>query len=126
MSLVRMTADFHDASKAEARLRAAANRLHAMAGEVAQAKQVKEFASDRRKNLLARYMAPLLASGSGATAAEMVARANPEYQQELDEQAEQYAAAERVLSEHGATMATFDAARSLLSMSKESMRVMQG
>jgi hypothetical protein len=117
--------DFNDTRQAEQRLRDASNKLHALAPDVAHAKQVLDFAGDRRKNLLARYMAPLLLH-SGVSAAETHARADAAYQAEFEALAEQSQAAEQVLAEWRATSATFDAARSLLSFSKETIRQLEG
>lgn len=119
------SADFTDSATAEKRLRAAANKLHKLVPEVAHARQVIEFASDRRKNLLAEYVAPLLAAGMGVAAAEHTARADPEYQARFEEQATQLRDAYAVVKLWEATQATYDAARSLLSMSKELIRNLQ-
>ena len=118
-------ADYTDSAKSEQRLRAAANKLHELAPAVAKARQVKEFSSDRRKNLLARYMAPLLIGGSVASA-ETTARADMDYGMGLDDLARQYREAEEVLAEWAATNATFEASRSLLSLSKELLRSLDG
>lgn len=117
-------ADFTDSQHAEQRLRDAANRLQRMAKDVAKAKQVREFASDRRKNLLARYQAPLLATTSYA-ASEPIARANEAYQAEFEDLAAQFADAEHVLAEWAATNATLEAARSILSLNKTLIQNMQ-
>lgn len=117
-----MSADFSDSAKAELRLRNAANRLHGMTAAVAKARTIKEFSGDRKKNTLARYMASKLIGGSGVAAAEMLARATPEYQAEQETLEAQYRDACAVIAEWDATFATFEAARSLVSMSKQLMR----
>ena len=113
--------DFTDLVGIEKQLRKATNALHDMAENVAKARQVKEFASERRKNLLARFMAPMMSDRSAATA-EAVGRANPDYMLQLKGLENQYLDAERALAKWDATKATFEAARSLLSLGKEQIR----
>ncbi len=120
-------ADFTDTARAEERLRAAANKLHELVPAVAKARQIKEFAGDRRKMLLASYVAPLLIDGkTGVAAAEHIARANLEYQLEFKTHSQHYEDACATIAEWEATQATYDAARSLLSFSKEHLRTMEG
>ena len=121
-----MNPDFHDTAKVEKRLRDATNRLHAMVNDVALARQIKEFSSDQRKTILARYVAPLLAAGQSAVAAEAMARASDEYRAEAEIHAKQYQHAEKVIATWYAVNATWEAARSLFSMSKETMKQLNG
>lgn len=114
--------DFTDVVHVEKRLRDATNALQEMTGDVASALTVKEFVSERRKNLLASYMSPLVAKGMGVAAAEAEARATAGYVGQVNLQAEQYEAAEKVLAKRDAMRAMFDASRSILSLSKESLR----
>lgn len=116
-----MQPDHNDALKVEQRLRAATNELHKLAEPVAMARQVKEFSSERRKALLAQFTVPLLIGNSSA-AAEAMARANPEYLAGLTALEEQYRTSENMIAKWQATICTFDAARSLMSMSKEQLR----
>lgn len=121
-----MTADFTESAKVEQRLKNSTNDLHKMGPDVALARQVKEFVSEQRKNLLARYVAPLLKSGRSAPQAENMARASDEYRKEIALLEKQYQHAESVIAKWGATMATYEAARSLLSFSKETLRQLDG
>jgi len=118
--------DFTDIKKVSERLRNANNALHEIVPEVAKARQIKEFASDRRKALLARCTAPFLEAGDSVASAEAKARANDSYKTELEILAAQYQFAEHTLAKYSALQATFDAARSLLSMSKETFKQLQG
>lgn len=115
-------ADFTDTAKVERRLRDATNELHKLVDSVALARQVKEFSSERRKTLLARFAAPLMAETKSLSPAESLARWGPDYIKELTELETQYREAERTISKWQATQATFEAARSLLSMSKELLK----
>lgn len=117
-----MQPDHNDALKVEQRLRAATNELHKLAEPVAMARQVKEFSSERRKALLAQFTVPLLADNNSSAAAEAMARATPEYLAGLTALEDQYRNAEQAIAKWSATVCTFDAARSLMSMSKEQLR----
>ena len=77
----------HDILELEQRMTAAVDEIHRRSSAVAMARQVKEYASDMRKNLLATYSAPLLKDNSSA-AAETLARSNPQFQDELAAQME--------------------------------------
>lgn len=115
--------DFTDSAKVEARLKAATNRMQSLVGDVALARQVKEFASERRRMLLAKYSAPLLDSGRSQPQSEALSRASAEYKTELAMLEKEYQHAERTLAEWEAQKAIYEAARSLLSFSKETLRL---
>ena len=118
--------DNHDISQVEARLKDATRRLHQLAPQVGAAKQIRQFDTDRRKNLLAKYVVIALKEGHSATAAEAYGRSDPSYQTELEGLSKQYEGAEKTIAEWDSEFASFEAARSLLSMAKESMRVLEG
>jgi hypothetical protein len=109
----------------EKRLKKTITNIHALAPLVGTAKQVREFNSDQRKNLLARYMLPYLKGGASAASAEVDARADASYQSEFERLGEGYAAAEKTIAENTAAYATFEAARSLLSIAKETMKTLE-
>src|SRR6266496_1912620 len=94
--------DHSEVSKIEWRLKSCSKRLHDLAPMVGAAKQVREFNTDRRKNLLARHSIKPLKSGASYAAAETEGRADPVYVVELEKLAEQYEEAEK-------TIATWDA-----------------
>ncbi len=119
-------ADFTSMVHTEKRLREFVNELAYLAPQRAKALQVIEFASENRKNLLARYMAPLLAEGKSVAAAEVIARADATYQANIVEQESQVRDAHAVDGEWRALMCKYDAARSLLSYGKEHLRTMEG
>ncbi len=101
-------------------------KLHQLAGRVGGAKQVREFASDQRKAALSVEVVKALKDGESATAAEHIGRASASYRQHLEVLAGQYEAAESTIAEWQAEMASFEAARSLLSFSRESLRQLEG
>jgi hypothetical protein len=108
--------------KVQRRLETARNDIHKMAPMVGSAKQVRDYDSDRRKNLLAKHMLPHLKAGGSAAAAEVDARANASYQVEFEALATQREAAEKTIAGWDAAFASFEAARSLNSMLKETWR----
>ena len=114
--------DAHDLIEIEARLSATADELIKRTSAVAMARQIKEFASDQRKNLLARYTAPMLKDNS-ATAAETCARSDPQYQHELDELADQYRQAEKHIAAWDALHCKLEALRSALSFGKSQVQM---
>ncbi len=118
--------DNHDISEVEQRLRSCSKRLHQLSASVGASKQIRQYDTDRRKNLLAKYVVRALKEGHSATAAEAYGRSDDGYQAALEAIAAQYEHAEKVIAEWDAEYASFEAARSLLSMAKESMRVLEG
>jgi len=109
--------DAHDIIELERRLAATVEELHSRASAVAMSRQIKEFISDQRKNLLAKYTAPLLRDNS-ATAAETLARANDDYEAEFERLQDQYRTAEKHLAKWDALHCQFEAARSALSLAR--------
>ena len=114
--------DDEQAQKIITRMQTASKQLNDNAESVGKAKQIREFASERRKNLLAQYVDADLPS----TKAEQVARKNPEYLQKFDQLAAQSEDAEIVIAKDSATRHSFEAARSLLSFNRESLRQLEG
>jgi hypothetical protein len=118
--------DNHDISQVETRLKDATRRLHQLAPQVGAAKQIRQFDTDRRKNLLAKYVVRALKEGHSATAAEAYGRSDEAYQTELAVMSREYEASEKTLAIWEAEQCSFEAARSLLSMMKESLKVLEG
>lgn len=110
----------------EARMRSCTKRLQDMVPQVGAARQIKEFSSDRRKMALSMAMMPFLKDGDSATAAEANARASAPYGIAMDAMEEQYRTAETTLAQWTAEQASFEAARSLLSMQKQVMNELKG
>lgn len=116
-----MIADSSTAEAVAERLKTATANLHRMANDVGHARQVKEFITDMKRNLLAKYVVKALKGGETATAAESIGRADPEFQRELGALAEQHGAAEKTIALWKAETCSFDAARSLLAMQRETI-----
>lgn len=100
------------------RFEAARNYLKAKADEYGEAKQVKEFSSDRRKQCLARFKRAFINNGDSDAVADTKARSMDEYAMELDKLAEQHKSAEQSIAKYDAADASFRAAQSLLSFTK--------
>lgn len=110
--------DGSDIAELEKRLLGALEELRQRTEAVAQAKQVKEFVTDMRKSLLARYKLPYIKEGESDTKSDTYARSDESYIKELKELANQYQTAEKHITAFDVSMAKFEAARSLLSMAK--------
>lgn len=109
---------------AQAQLNKCALRLAAMSMELALAKQLKEYDSDRRKQALAVAMKVFLDSGESAAAAECKARAGDYYANKLAELGEQYKSALQTIEKADATRVLFEAARSLLSVERAKINIL--
>jgi hypothetical protein len=116
--------DFSESTAVAERMQRATKRLHDMAAMVGIAKQIREYDSDRRKNLLATYMIKYLKEDNGVSASDAMARADERYQEELKRLGEQLADAEKTIAQWNAEQASFEAARSLLSFSKATMEIL--
>lgn len=112
-------ADFSDCLALQKKLVLAADKLSAMAGNVAMARHVTTFDSDRRKRALALSAAPLLAAGESSAAAETSARSSPEYQAAMTELGKQYTSAEKTLVEFETTKLQWETARSLIAFQRD-------
>ncbi len=115
-----MPADHSDIMEVEIRLKQCTKDLHDMVEEVAAARQVKEYDSERRKNALSKSMANF--TGVSSTQSQNLARTSHSFLQEIESLASQYQEAERAILKWQATLASFEAARSLLSFSRETLR----
>lgn len=97
--------------------------ISALVPAYALARQVIEYDSDRRKQLLARIAAVALRTGMSATQADTASRATPEYSEELDKLADQLKQAYEVVARWQSLMARLDAARSILALTRETMKL---
>lgn len=113
-----MKADFSETAELQQRLTGAADALSAMTGDVAIARHVREFDSDRRRRALAIAAAPLLKAGLSSAAADTEARASEVYAAAMKQLGKEFLAAETALAEWEARKIQFECARSLLSMTK--------
>src|ERR1051326_3680839 len=112
-----MATDAHDLYKLSRDLERLALSIEEIGPELAKAKAIRDFDGDRRKNLLAEFVSPLLYNHS-ATAAESVARANPEFQTRFKTLSADLMAAYVTIAKESGLQARFEAARSILSVTK--------
>jgi ATP-dependent helicase/DNAse subunit B len=121
-----MNPDHSEHLKVANRMKEAVRRLESMATSVGVARQIREFNSDMRKTALSVEVVKSLKAGESATAAEHIARASTVYQNKMADLAKQYADCETVLAQWNTEQMAFEAARSLLSFSRESLRNLGG
>jgi hypothetical protein len=118
--------DRSDQEIIERRLMDATRKLHQLAPLVGAARQVIEFASDMRKNALAKQQRRYIERGEGAANSEALARSDPLYLQDIQAIELRVTEAYRVRAEWDATMCSFEAGRSLLAMTRETLRTLDG
>lgn len=120
-----MTADYETSLGIARRMNSAVMELVKMSGEVAQARQVKEFNSDRLRRAFSVLVVEQLNNppNSAISAAEHRARASDTWGAALNDLGEQYKTAIRVLETYEAIKTQYEAARSLLSLEKEKIRL---
>jgi hypothetical protein len=116
------TADYGDIASLQQRISECSDALSEMAIDLGKAKHCLEFSSDMRKRALARAMQPALAGGDAVSKAEAEGRASPGYEREIAILDRQHEAAEIVVAQWEAKRCCWETARSLLSMSKETIR----
>jgi hypothetical protein len=88
------------------------------------ARQVIEFDSDRRKQLLGLCAAKHSELASSMSMAESLARSSDGYAEELDKLAQSLKSAYEAQAKWQALMARLDAARSLMALSRETLKQM--
>ena len=101
----------------------AVNAMQKMAPELATARQVKEFSSDRLKRAFSVLVVQEINNGKSAAAAEHTARSTDRWGADLNDLSEQHRSALRVIEEYNAMQTQYEAARSLLSVEKEKMKL---
>jgi hypothetical protein len=92
--------------------------MEKLAPALGMAKQIVEFASDRRRSALSVNVVPHLKSGESATAAEHLARSCDAYKLEMTRILNETAAAEKTIAQWVLAKIKFEASRSLLSTEK--------
>jgi hypothetical protein len=117
--------DHSDILIIQKRLENAVREIRNMTALMGNAKQVRDYDSDRRKNLVAIHSLPYLKAGHSVASAELEARASLIYRQELEELSNQRSNAEQTIAKWDAAFCTYEAARSLLSMAKETIRTIE-
>lgn len=113
-----MSTDHDTIQKTQAQMNRCAMDLAKLANDVGDAKQVREFSSDRLKRAFSVSVAEFLEAGDSGVAAEHKARAGKAYGAALHDLGEQYKTAMRVIEKYEALKVMFESARSILSTEK--------
>ena len=100
--------------------------LRTLAPHVGSARQIKEFSNDQRKNALAVEQVRFIQRGESVAAAENLARSSPTYLERFKELEKIYADACGTIAQWEAVMSRFDACRSMLAMSRETLKTLEG
>ena len=87
------------------------------------ARQVKEFSSDQRKNALASIQLNYIQQGRSVAESEQSARANPLYLEKIKALEKSYADACATIAKWEATFARYEACRSMLALSRETLKL---
>lgn len=111
--------DHDTVSKAQAQMNRCALDLAKMASDVADAKTVKEFSSDRLKRAFSGAVAEFLVVGDGLGASEHKARASTQYGAHLVDLELQYKEAMRIIERHDALRVCFQSAQSILAVERQ-------
>lgn len=106
-------ADFQDITAIHRELVTVTDEIILRSSEVAKARAVREYDSDRRKRLLAECTEPHIAAGDSATAAEVRARASAKYREGMGALFSELQAAEKAIAADNARHARLDALRSI-------------
>lgn len=117
----QMFTDSDTIAKAQKQMNAAALEIASMANDVADAKTVKEYNSDRLKRALSGSVAVFLDEGLTGVAAEHKARASKEYGTHLHDLEEQFKSAMRVIEQYEGLKIRFESARSILAVERQKM-----
>lgn len=114
-----MLTDSDTIGKAQKQMNAAALEIAKLSNDVADAKTIKEFNSDRIKRALSTEVARFLAEGDTGVAAEHKARASAQYGTHLHDLEEQYKSAMRSIERYEGLKVRFESARSILAVERQ-------
>jgi hypothetical protein len=118
-----MHTDSDTLSKVERKMTEAVTAMQKMAPELAVARQVKEWSDERKKRAFSVLVVQELNNGKSVAAAEHIARSSDRWGADLNDLSEQYTSALRVIEAYNAWQTQYEAARSLLSLEKEKIRL---
>lgn len=117
--LPRQRIDFSDLSSATQELQKLVDALDGMVDDVADARTALDYDSERKKNSLAKATVKAFTAGSKSAAnAEVVARTDATYLEEIENLKNDYAQAERVRLRYEVLRIKADACRTLVSAQK--------
>lgn len=102
----------------------AALEIAGLANDVADAKTVKQFSSDRLKRAFSVAVAEFLEAGESGVAGEHKARAGKAYGAALHDLGEDYKTAMRVIEQAEALKVKFESARSILAVERQKIGIL--
>ena len=115
-------ADWTDVAELQRRMADTLQQMESMIGQMAIARQVKEFSTEQRKRLLAVAAFPLIKVGGSATASETEAKAGEPYRVALEQLGKQLVAAEETTLKWVTLRLRWETCRSLLTMQRETIK----
>jgi len=113
--------DHKEVEELEDKIKIALARLVQLGVHVGNARQVKEFSTELRKNALATEVTRYIQRGESVAASETLGRSSPLYLEKLKQLQKDYADAETTLAEFQIIMTKLDSYRSMLAMLRETM-----
>jgi hypothetical protein len=124
MGIDTQSADFLDLARASRELERLSAQLSVMVEEVADARLVREYDSERRKACLSRCVMAAFKAGSDSSArAEHEARASERYAEDMKTLGQNLAHAESILTNYEVLKIKIDSVRTLISASKATLNL---
>jgi len=112
--------DYTDLFRATKELSSELSKLSAMSKDVAAARTVKEFNSDRKKNALSKAVVEAFKNkAKSAAEAEHIAMASEKYELTMKDLTNSYAKAEFVLTDFTVCMAKIESLRSIIAVHRQ-------
>jgi len=111
--------DYDEIKRYQKRMMDASRTIQGMAIAMGKSKQIIDFDSDMRKNILSKHMAPLIKNGESVAAAEAYARCSETYLADMAEYAKGLDEAHVVRFRWEAENLSFECAQSLLATERE-------
>ncbi len=122
-----MIADHTTTYEIQKRMMDCTRKLHSLAGPVGAARQIRAFNTRQQEAALSLGVVKAMKEGADSVAqAERIAQASPDYIRRMAGLEVQLADAEKTIAEWTATMCSYEAARSLLSFNKETLKTLEG
>lgn len=115
--------DHTEIAKIQQRMQQCTRWFNDNAADYGNARQIMEFSSERLKVAKAKAIKAALPMQLNVAATEATALSSTEYLTELAVLERQYAAAAQLRAQWDATQCSYEAARSLLSMNREMLRL---
>lgn len=107
-------------------MKEACRKMHDMTPDLALALTIIERDSDNRKNVLARHQVKHIKAGESATASEVMARADAEYDKEFRGYSDTYEMAIKRKLEYENEKTSWETCRSILARQREMIKTLPG